>query len=691
MGEATGRAGRHSAYQKDLDVLLITLDTVRYDRISIHSDEFAKTPNIDALAGESIVFERAFSHNPVTLPAHTNILTGTTPLFHGISDNAGFRLDGRFLTLAEHLRGSGYATGAFIGAFPLDSRFGLDQGFDVYDDNYGTHSALNMFFAERPAVKVIAPAVKWISEQQGKWFAWVHLFDPHQPYRPPAPYDRDYMDDPYSGEIAYVDASLGKLFDFLRNDDIWNRTIIILTADHGEALGEKGEETHAYFAYNNTIHIPLIIRIPGTAPAVVTSNVCHADIFPTVCEIVGMKTPAHVQGESLVALAKGSERKNKEIYFESLTAYLNRGWAPLRGFIGESIKYIDLPVEEVYDLSADMDENNNLAESTDTSGLAKELEALIEKLTEGRRAQRSDRLDDGVRRKLESLGYATGISLPRETAFTAGEDLKTLLPLQNRMITALGMYQNGNVGKAIAELEGVINESPGFLYVYIRLATILKEYGRIEQAVEVLEDGVRENPGDTKLESHLGIMLAEAGNPDEAIRLLTECARKASFNAEIFNYLGVAYYRSGQFDRALENYDRALRLDSNYASVFNNIGSLNLLRYLKTGDESAYDLALENFAMAIEIDPRLAAAFNGRGAAHKFGNDNPRAIADWKKALEIKPDFIDPYFSIGITLLEDGKKDRALEYLLPLRERYESRLAQKERERLSRLIDEASR
>ena len=244
----------------------------------------------------SLVFTRAFAHNPVTLPSHANILTGATPLYHGISDNTGFKLDKKFLTIPQYLRRHGYQTAAFIGAFPLDSRFGLDQGFDLYDDYYGTRNEREFFFAERPAEKVIAPAMAWIGRQSGKWFGWVHLFDPHQPYLPPSPFKEKYANDPYSGEVAYVDAQLGVLFDFLRARRLLEKTVVILTADHGEALGEKGEDTHSYFAYNNTIHVPLFIHVPGAQPGTLRRKRLPCGHFPDPLRGPGLAGPAPPAG-----------------------------------------------------------------------------------------------------------------------------------------------------------------------------------------------------------------------------------------------------------------------------------------------------------------------------------------------------------------------------------------------------------
>jgi len=693
--------------KKDFNILLITLDTLRVDRLSVYSDKYVKTPNIDRLAGKSFIFTRAFSHNPITLPAHTNILTGTTPCFHGISDNTGFRLEERFLTIARYLKQAGYRTGAFIGAFPLDSRFGLDKGFDVYDDQYGTHNQLEFFFVERPAQKVIEPAVQWISQQnaspnKNKWFAWVHLFDPHQPYLPPAPYNKEYRHDLYSGEVAYVDASLKVLFDFLENNGLMENTVIIVTGDHGEALGEKGEETHAYFAYNNTIHIPLLLYIPGTVPGEkgirIHENVCHTDIFPTICQILNLDIPRHLQGESLLPIIenqlKGNPvtRKPRLIYFESLSPYLNRGWAPLRGFIRGDIKFIDLPITEVYNIKEDSDENHNIAADANVKQLKRDLVKLKNDLKGKDLIERSQSISPEERKKLETLGYISATPSDRPRVFTEADDLKTMLPLHSRMLSAIANYKARGARETIAKLRTIIEENPGFELVYRHMATIYKDTGQVGKAVEILEYGLEKNPGNTDLMSKLGIMLAEARQPDKAIELLNICTKKNPFDPENFNFLGVAYYKKGNAAKAMENYRRALELDNNYASVFNNIGSVYLAVYLgnKNKDEKVYQLAMENFNRALEIDPRLFAAYNGRGAAYKFKNQEKKAIADWEKAIEINPDYIDAYFNIGISYLHIGDKAAALKHLLLCKQRLAAKLPAKDRQQLDRLIAQAS-
>lgn len=607
-----------SASLKEPNILLITIDTLRYDRVGIYSGEHVNTPHMDKIASRSWVFDWAFAHNPVTLPSHVNILTGVTPVYHGISDNPGFVLRDEFLTLAELLKEMKYDTGAFVASFPLDSRFGLGQGFDIYDDNYGTQSALEIYFIERPAVEVIEPAVEWIAGRNQKWFAWIHLFDPHEPYAPPSPYDKIYVDDPYSGEVAYVDSQLGVLFDFLEKNDLMKETIIILTSDHGEALGEKGERTHSYFAYNNTIHIPLIFWVPGEKPKRIAENVSHIDIFPTVCELVGEDIPPHIQGESLIPIVRGERRKNREIYFESLTPFLNRGWAPLTGFIMDDIKFINQPIPELYNMKLDLKEDKNLANKSNVKGFETQLEKLTRTLRGKEIAKRFEKIDMYEMNKLKSLGYLTSVTTSRKKAFTKDNDLKVLKPVQNKMYDAVIKFKQGKVEEAVNDLAQVIEERSDFVLAYKHLASIYYVTGQVGLAVEVLRKGLKSNPDNLGLMSKLGIMLVVANKMDEAIILIQKCIKKDPQNPEHYNYLGVAFQKKADFQSALENYKKAIELDGNFALAWSNRGSLYLMEFLRTKKERDFQRAIDNFNTALAFDPGLLAAINGKQAAYKF-------------------------------------------------------------------------
>lgn len=366
-----------SSKGKDLNVLLISIDTIRPDRLSCYSRKYLETPRIDALAARGALFERAFAHNPLTLPSHANILLGTTPLHHGIHENSKSVLDEDFFTLAEFLKEKGYATGAFIGAFPLDSRFGLDRGFDFYDDSYPTKSPYTFVHTERKAGEVIRASLDWLDMQNSKWFCFVHIWDPHAPYLPPEPFIEKYKDDPYSGEVAYVDSELGRLFDYLMDKNLMGNTLIVLTGDHGEALGEHGEFTHGYFAYNSTLWVPLIFAGPGIKPVRIDDSVCHIDIFPTICDVLETEKPFFLQGVSLCPLMRGGKIKKRAIYFESLDPYYNRGWAPLRGFLEGKKKFMDSPLPEYYDLENDFYEENNLIQKIHLEKKQQKLKVLM--------------------------------------------------------------------------------------------------------------------------------------------------------------------------------------------------------------------------------------------------------------------------------------------------------------------------
>jgi len=683
-------SGPTNSQEPAFNVLLITVDTLRFDRVGILDPRYVKTPNLDALAGKSLLFTRAFAHNPVTLPSHTNILTGTTALYHGVSDNSGFKLDKKILTIPQYLRQHGYQTAAFIGAFPLDSRFGLDQGFDLYDDYYGTRNEREFFFVERPAERVIAPAMAWIGKQSQRWFGWIHLFDPHQPYLPPSPFKEKYADDPYSGEVAYVDAQLGILIDFLQGRHLLEKTVIILTADHGEALGEKGEDTHSYFAYNNTIHVPLFVHLPGRKPGTCAQNVCHADIFPTICAVLGLKIPPGLQGESLLSIAAAGARKAAEIYFESLTAYLNRDWAPLRGLISGNTKFIDLPIKEVYDLGNDMAEERNLASSSKIGPLKDSLNRLMRKLKNPLAAGRESRLDPETQTRLKALGYISeNRPAERKKQYTEKDDLKTLLPLQSRLLDGVAQFQSGDFPGAEKTIRAVIGSSPGFILAYTHLASMFKEMGKSAQAVKLLEQALEKNPGHILLLSKLGIVLADSGGWQRAIPILEHCVSKEDFDPEKFNFLGIAYYQGGDFARALQNYGRALELDRNNAAVYSNIGGVHLALFQRDRREQDLAQAERNFKEALAIDAKLFSACNGLGIIYRKTGHNAEAIACWRKALAIKPDYDLALINLGITLLEENRAGEALDFFLRYREKYYPAIPASEKQRLDRLIAEA--
>jgi arylsulfatase A-like enzyme/Flp pilus assembly protein TadD len=668
------------------NILLITIDTLRADHLGCYGDKDIRTPAIDGLAGRGILFSRAFAHTPLTLPSHTNILLGLTPNAHGVHDNSNFIVREDFLTLAEWLKGQGYATGAVVGAFPLDSRFGLTKGFDFYDDNYGSQGPMDMTFVERKADVVVAKGLEWLKAQTGPWFLWIHCFDPHQPYDPPEPYKTQYAQNLYDGEIAFVDSALGKLLDFLKERGLEGRTAVVLTADHGEALGEHGEMTHGYFAYNATLRVPLIMTLPGVKPGRVEGDVCHIDIFPTLVDYLSQKKPEPLQGLSLLPFVQGKALPPRAIYFEALTAYYNRGWAPLRGYLQGTEKYVDLPIPEVYDLGNDFNELDNLAAKADLEKCRKVLAELVKAESSPLAAAAGQAMDRETAAKLRSLGYLASPQGPSRKTFTAADDLKTLLPYHTKWMAATAAYSAGRVDEGIRLLKEIISERKDFDLAYTYLANFYKAEGRPRDSETVLREAYANNPASFRIMSALGITLIDEGRFDEALDILQKSLALVDFDPETWNYIGVAYWNKGQYDESLEAYGRALDLDKDYPIVFNNRGSLYLSRFLKLKRSDDLARAKADFEKAVSLDPRYASAYNGLGAAFREAGDADGAIANWKKAVELKPDFGFPMYNLGLTLLERGRKAEALTYFTKYKALMSGRLRPQEEARLDELI-----
>jgi arylsulfatase A-like enzyme/Flp pilus assembly protein TadD len=683
----SGQPAFSSDQKPQLNVLLITIDTWRADRLGRDGGQSLLTPNMDSLAAKGCRFLKAYAHASTTLPSHTSILLGTTPLRHGVHDNVNFIVGPDSLTLAEHLKSSGYATAAFVGAFPLDSRFGLTRGFDVYDDNYGSPTGQEFTYVERKAEQVVQLGLKWLDRQNGPWFLWLHCFDPHQRYDPPEPFKTRYREHPYDGEVAYVDFALGKLFDHLRSKKLMEDTLLILTGDHGESLGEHGESTHGYFAYNATLQVPLVVYFPGIKARRSDQDVCHVDIFPTVCDILGLPLPPALDGLSLAPAVKGRKLPDREIYFESLYPYYSRGWAPLKGIIWGGKKYMDSPIPEFYDLQADGGETKNLAESTDFSRHKEKLARLEQRASSGPASSAKAMLDRQAREKLSSLGYVSSFRGPVRKNFTREDDLKILLPYQTKLMSAMGAYHKGRIEEGISLLQEIIAERKDFDLAYTHLATLYKEKRMWKDALDILRRGYQSNPSNYRIVTTFGIFLAERGSPDEAIAMLKNGLIIIDYDPELWNYLGLAFWKKGAFEEALSAYEKALAIDNNYPIVFNNLGTLYLSQFQKTKLRESYLRAVDYFNKAVALAPDYASPYNGLGTAYAQVSEMEKAVAYWTKAVELKPDFAFPLYNLGTAHLAQGDKARALEYLTRYKEGFYRDLSPQEKQRLDAQIE----
>ena len=648
----------------DQNVLLVTIDTLRADALSAYGGP-ARTPNLDRLAAHGARFTFAHSHTVVTLPSHTSILSGLLPYEHGMRDNSGFRVRAGTPTLATRLKARGFATGAFVGGFPVTKRFGLTPGFDVYDDQMPeTRGAIEISMPERPADVVVSRALDWIGAQPSRFFGWVHVFDPHSPYKPPADLAAQYASQPYYGEVAFVDRALGPLFDKLAT--LPRPTLVIVTADHGESLGEHGEQTHGMFAYEATLHVPLIVaRIePGRRGegkgVVIDTAARHIDITPTVLDAIGAGADPKLLGSSLRPVINGADRGDRPGYFESMTYNLVRGWAPLRGVISGRAKYVDLPIPEYYDLAADPKETANLA------GTSRDRVQVMTNLLRTYNVDppnRPGRESPEAAAALKSLGYVQGTAAPR-ASYTEADDPKRLVEIDRDLHTATTLMQDGRRDEAIAMLNSVIARRPDTADAYISVSHAYWEGGQPQLAIAALEHALSSGAPDRDVRIRLGIYLAEThADSGRAIKLLEGLSAE---DVEALNALGVAYGDAGEYDAAMTSFRKVLALDATNGLAYQNLASIALRRALAAKDgppRRAQLQTAESFARkAIEVDPALPDAFTTLGVVLSTSDRKAEAIDSWKRAVQIDSSQFNALYNLWFELAAAGRRDEASTY-----------------------------
>jgi arylsulfatase A-like enzyme/tetratricopeptide (TPR) repeat protein len=642
------------AVTPDRNVLLVTIDTLRADALGSYGGR-AVTPNLDRLAAHGARFEFAHSHAVVTLVSHATMLTGRYPYEHGIRDNTGYRLSPTQPTAATRLKAQGFATGAFIGGFPLDHRFGLGVGFDLYDDHLGqTASATDVSELKRPADLVVKSALTWIGQQSGKWFAWVHVYDPHTPYQPPAEWRARFPSEPYLGEVSWTDFALGTLFDRLADQP--RATLVVVTGDHGESLGEHGELTHSLFAYESTLHIPLIIaEVPGNRPrqaargVVVNTPVRHVDLLPTLLQAVGAPADPTLPGTSLrdlIAAGRGADRPS---YFEAMTATVTRGWAPLRGVLVGREKFIDLPITEMYNLAADPHEAQNIvAVDTDQAHIMVNTLKSFDIQPPGRpRAETPDTLE-----RLRSLGYIGGAVAAVRDKYTDADDPKRLIELEQMMQRARDAYSQGRTGDAVTLYTSVIAKRPDTEDAYRQLALVYWRTGRPKDAIATLEAALRNGITQSEVRIRLGQDLAEAGQADKAIALLESFAGD---DPDALVALGNAYVLAGRRDDAVRTFRHLIAIDPTSGLAYENIGTAQL-------DARDYAGAEVSLRRALELDPNLPGAHTALGVVLATTGHKAEAIDAWKRAVDLDSTEFNALFNLTVNLAAAGRRDEALTY-----------------------------
>jgi arylsulfatase A-like enzyme/Tfp pilus assembly protein PilF len=632
--------------QRDLNLVIITLDTTRADRIGAYGSKDVETPAFDGLAREGVLFEQAVSVAPLTLPAHSSIFTGKFPPEHGVRDNGGFFLDPAQTTLAEVLKARGYRTGGFVAAYVLDSKWGIDQGFDTYFDDFdlGESKGLSLGAIQRPANEVVDRVLPWLeAAKESRFFAWIHLYDPHTPYRPPEPFLSRYKGHPYNGEIAFTDSQVGRVITQLRSLGIYDRTVVAIMGDHGESLGDHGESTHGFFIYNSVTHVPFVIRAPYSLMQGrhVADPVRSVDVMPTVLDLLGVPTPKEVTGASLVPLMTGSASElNLDAYSEAMYPLHHYGWSDIRALRAGRYKVIDAPRPELYDVDQDPKEATNLYEQRRSlgDGMIAQLRVQEKNFQKTEASLPAGDVDPEARARLAALGYVGSFVASASDPRTGRADPKDKIGLFNKLGEAMDLSKEREgdeaepLGKIVGLLDEVLKEDPQVIDAWFMLGTLHLRHGK----------------------------------PELAVKYFTQTlSLKPDYDLAVIN-LAQAYRQLGDDDAALAGFERYLQLDPKDAFVRYQIGEI----WLDRGDVGK---AERLFREALELDPRVAAAKNAMGVIALGKGDVEGAERMIREAIAIKANVRLAHFNLALIAEKRGDiKGTEREYVEELKQHPET-------------------
>ena len=642
------------------NVVLVTIDTLRADRLGSYGYAEIETPHLDRLASEGVLFENALTTVPFTLPAHTSIMTGVYPPVHGVRENVGYSLDERLPTLAEDLSAAGRRTGGFVSAFVLDGRWGIDRGFDRYYDEFKVQETgmLNLGAVQREGTETIEQAEAWLDEAPGSpFFLWLHLFEPHDPYEAPEPFASRYPTRPYDAEVAYTDSLVGRLREMLDGRDLLERTLLVVTADHGEGLGDHGEYFHGYFVYDSTTRVPLIVRLPQgrLGGRRVKSAVSHVDLRPTILEALGLEAPPaplHQGGRSLLPLLLGTDDGERFAYIESYYSLYHYGWAPLRAIHTGPLKFIDAPEAELYRLTDDPGELENVVRGTRTE--ARELrERLLGMIRDFERsgpvpAARPD-LDQETLAQLQALGYLAGSGSRAE----APEDLSGLADPKGKIAVHRAiMLAQSDIGKgetvaARDRLLEAIELDPGVVDAQQMLGNLLQREGDYDGAIEYFRNALARNPDHQASLMGLADSYLWLGRQEDALvgfERLRELAPHDSKAAIASTEILVGLGRQAE---ALAVAAAAARYEHAPALVHNQHGELLALAGQVGEAEDAFKRAIQANDRPVQPHFNLAVLHEERG-------ETAMAIDRYKEALARMPWHYRTLFNLGRLLGREG-------------------------------------
>ena len=629
------------------NVILITIDTLRADHLGCYGATDVKTPTLDALARDGVVFERAISQVPLTWPSHAAILTGTYPFQNGVQDFTGQPLDPRFRSVAQVFKQQGYATGAVVSAFVLDRSWGLARGFDFYDDAFSAQAFLHkdVGLVDRKAGESVTHAISWLQKPARRpFFFWLHLYDPHSPYDPPEPFRTQYRSHPYDGEIAYADHELGRLIAWLKQNRLYDRTAIVVLSDHGESLGEHGEKEHGFFVYNSTVHIPLIVKPPadsGFRPGRVSAPVETVAVAPTLTRLAGMKDEIRKQFPHPGLLGNKAESEDAA-YSESFYAFSSFGWSPLHALQTSRYHYIQAPTRELYDVIADPQEKNNLApqQTATVAVLEDKLQALLRQNPFKPGEPATSGLSPDALEKLQALGYVAYRSPVSPEALAAGlPDPKSKLWEFNAILEAADAFQAGNVDRGKGLLAKVRESDPGMYVVSFMLGENALRRQAWDEAATELQKCLDLNPNFDQAMAALARALLNLGRTDEAKAWLDKALK---FNPQ--NYR--AWYERGfiksKTDKAaaIADMEKAVSIQPNFASLRRDLGMLQF-------QQQNYPEAAKHLAKAAELDVDEAPLYNFLGISLSRTGQLRKAIDSYKHALKLDPNLAEAHLNLG--------------------------------------------
>lgn len=652
----------------DANVLLFTLDTTRADHLGCYGRLDARTPNIDGLAAEGILFKNATAQAPLTLPSHASIFTGNYPFRHGVRDNGGFYLGPENTTLAELLKRKGWTTGAFVGAFVLDSRWGLNQGFDFYYDNFdfAKYKKVGLDSVQREGGEVVKAFFDWFQTNgDRRFFTWIHLYDPHTPYEPPEPYKSEFSGRPwglYDGEIAYADSLIGRVLDGLRQKGILEKTIVVVAADHGESLGEHGESFHAFFIYDATVSVPLILRLPASSlkAKVINDQVENVDIMPTLLDLLGVAVPDEVQGRSLVPLLAGSRSGPERMaYSESFYPRYHYGWSELKSLRTGRYQYIQAPRPELYDIVRDPLETSNIygRNGSEAEKFAEEMKRIeARSRARGDESKAPRQPDADTLEKLKALGYVGGFTSSARLSRSAGlADPKDKIHLYNKIKQAEGASADREYDKALERLGEAIAEDPGIMEARQVRGQIYMELDRPAEAIEECRAALDIDPEYETAIFTMAQAFRKIKKYDEAAAGFERLIQMDPKDPKPYLNLGEISIDTGDLDSAVSHLEKAVAADPEHSAVAHNLlGSVYL-------EKKLFEPAEREIRTSLEMRPQMPDAHYNLGLLYEERGDLRRAADEYRKEIEIHSGAYPAYFNLALLCARAGDGQGELE------------------------------